>query len=225
MGEGMRLHVCSFILFVLMFALPASSATPTTDLGELIDAISERARQAQTMRMDFIQEKHLSLFDKSIVIKGRTLVDKTRAYLAWYVDEPVRYAFVIKGKKVWQWDEHGGKVQKVPVSRFPSLDSALTQMRLLFVGDLGQLAQQYDASLVSESPLKIQFVPKDGALGMIALKRFVVMVAGPTLDLTGILIEDKNGDSTVIDFQNVQRNPVLTEEDFILKNLPSTKKF
>lgn len=197
-----------------------------TELEELLRAISERAEQARTMRMEFTQEKHLSLLDKSIVVRGRVVVDKDRGYFAWHVHEPVRYSVIIKGRSVWQWDEHSDKVQKVPVSKLPSLDVVLTQMRLLFVGDLAQAGQHYDAELLKGGPPPmIQFTPRDGTSGMVGLKRFVVTVKDGTFDLASIRIEDINGDSTVIEFDKIERNPEFNDEEFSLKNLSRTNKF
>ena len=241
MGEALKpaqplthgLLACLITLLVLMFPQPAFSNTGSTgapettadkQLGELLQAISARAGLARTLKMEFTQHKNLSSFERSIVIRGSTLVDKRRGYLAWHVNEPVRYSVIIKGRRIWQWDEQSDKVQEMPVSKLPALDIALSQIRLLFEGDLVQVAQRYDARQTGESPTVIQFTPKEDSPGHMGLKMLTVTIRENSLDLASIRIEDKNGDSTVIEFDKVQRNLEFNEEDFSLKDFWRTNK-
>lgn len=195
-----------FVVLALCGGWAAGSArADDTNAVAILAQVEAKMGEVRTVQTSFSQEKHLSLFDQKVIIEGRMYIENPGRF-AWHASRPVRYALVMNGNDVRQWDEDSGQVQKVPVSRNPVFKMAMGQMRDWFAGRYGALRGEYDVVVVSHTPCVLRFTPKADAITARALRAVQIALQADLRYLDSVRIEDLNGDSTVIRFSRTILN-------------------
>ena len=187
----------------------ASPANP--EIRQVLNDIESKMRQIESLQTRFIQKKQLSLFQHEIQIKGSIAMQKPDRF-AWHTESPLRYSIIADRDKISQWDEDTDHVETLSFSSSPVVRMVIEQMQTWFYGAYGELIDQYEITLISKEPVALKFVPaeKSPALGMI---RSVTMTFRQDLSyISSILIEEKNGDSSSMDFTETVLNSKIDPE-------------
>jgi len=115
-----------FKIIILVFTLSVSSLfaqdksfKKVTNLEQLKSKISEYSNKTNSIKSDFIQEKHLEILEKPLISNGKFLYKKQNN-IRWEYTEPLKYIIVIhKGKftikdetKVSEYDIESNKMFK-----------------------------------------------------------------------------------------------------------------
>jgi len=164
-----------------------------------------------TLSADFIQTKHLSLFQEPIVSRGKIYLKKPGLF-AWRSTSPIKYNMVIKGMAIAQWDEDSKALQKISLNSNPAFSTAIDQMKLWFYGDYAKLSDNYEISVTSENPLTFKFVPHQDFFTAKVIDSMSVVFNSEKSYLKKISIAEKSGDTMEIDFSAVTINPKLGEK-------------
>ena len=162
-------------------------------------------RKVLTIQTEFIQDKHLALFKQKLTLKGKIFIQKP-GMLSWRVFTPMRYSLVIKGNNISQWDEDTNQVQSVSLANNPSLQVAIQQMQNWFSGTYKTMQGDYYISLISQQPLKLEFIPKEKSVACNFIRRVSVLFQDDQQYIKEISILEKSGDSTLLEFINAQLN-------------------
>jgi len=204
-GKCFRLAV---LICCVAWSSPSARGADGTNAAALLAQVEAKMGEVRTVQASFTQEKNLSLFDQKITLEGRLYIENPGRF-AWFTSRPVRYALVMNGNDVRQWDEDSGKVQKIPVAKNPMFKMAMGQMRDWFAGRYGALRGEYDVTVVSRTPCVLRFTPKPGAVTAKALRAVQVSLQTDLRYLDSVQIEDLNGDSTIIRFsQTILNEPI-----------------
>jgi outer membrane lipoprotein-sorting protein len=198
----MRLSLPLFLAVGIATAAQAQSQ----DAGKLLHDLESRLADIKTVQAKFTQEKKLSLFEQTITIDGRLYLENP-GRLAWHVDRPVRYAMVVSGATVRQWDEDTRKVQQMSLSGNPVFNVIAEQLRSWFSGRYAALAADYAVNVVSNAPCVLSFTPKPSSVMAQAIRSVTVTMQADARYVSSIRIEDRGGDTTAIRFLN----PLLNE--------------
>ena len=205
-------------LFLLLagisLCVQGSRANPSegNNSGELLQALEKSFSSIQTVQTRFTQEKKLKIFERTIVLEGR-LVLENPGRLAWRIDSPIKYVLVLDGEYALQWDEETRKVQKMKTTGDPMFEEVLGQIEKWFSGRFASLLKDYDMKVLSLQPLRMEFVPKPGSLVGKAIKRVAVAVRDDRKYVEEITIEDVSGDLTKIRFHDTILNePIPASE-------------
>ena len=182
-----------------------AAANPTSDTVTIIAILEQKMAVVENMQASFVQEKQLAVFDQMIVLEGQVCMEKPSLF-AWHVDSPVRFSMVIKGDNLRQWDEDIGKVQKVSLKKNPAFQLALVQMKQWFSGSYTALQKDYKISVISESPMELEFVPLEGSLQSKVIAGVKVEFMQDQRYIKRISIEEISGDSTQMTFKDVVIN-------------------
>ena len=177
----------------------------TSDSITIIAMLEQKMAAVENMQASFVQEKQLAVFDQKIVLEGQVCMEKPSLF-AWHVDSPVRFSMVIKGDNLRQWDEDTGKVQKVSLKKNPAFQLALVQMKQWFSGSYTALQKDYKISVISESPMELEFVPLEGSLQSKVIAGVKVEFMQDQRYIKRISIEEISGDSTQMMFKDVVIN-------------------
>jgi outer membrane lipoprotein-sorting protein len=178
---------------------------PSHNVEELLARLEEDAAAIQTLESNFIQEKHLTLLDKPLVLKGTISIEKP-ALFAWHVREPLRYSMVIEDKIVRQWDEDTDKVQEISLSKNPVFKMAIQQMRGWFSGAYASMIGEYDVTVLNEDPVSLIFVPRKTAFAQEMIENVTIVFEPNGRHIQKIQIVEKRGDSTLLTFSNTLLN-------------------
>lgn len=199
------------LALAVLLALPRispSSAAPS-DTALRLAELQRSLGGTTNVQSDFVQEKHLSLLQQTVVIKGRLAVQQPDR-LAWRVFEPLRYTLVLDGTTLRQWDETSGKVQQMSLAGNPVFGVVVTQLRAWFAGRFDDLQKDFEAQSDPAAPRPtITFIPRDSSFAAKAIRRVVLVFREDHRYLDSMLIEELSGDHTLMTFTNTVLNAAV----------------
>jgi outer membrane lipoprotein-sorting protein len=212
------------ILCLCLSWIPASSASAGSeeasetrpDVEEVLSRLEDRISGTQTVKADFIQEKHLAVLEEPLVLKG-TIFMQTPDHFSWIVREPLRYSMVIRGEVVHQWDEDTQRIQKMSLSKNPVFKTAIRQLRDWLSGAYGSMLGEYEVTVLDEEPISLEFVPRDTALTREVIDRVTVVFDRDEHYIRQIQILEKRGDRTVLTFVNTLLNSPIAPSAWKVK--------
>lgn len=178
------------------------------DVEETLDRLEKRMSAVQTLKSRFVQQKHLAVLEQPLLLEGEIYMQKP-ALFAWHVREPLRYSMVIRDEVVRQWDEDTERVQTVSLSKNPAFKLAIRQMRGWFSGAYRSMLGEYEVTILSEAPVSLKFVPREGSFAKAAIESVTVVFERDERYIREMRIEEKGGDSTLLTFLDTQLNGPL----------------
>jgi outer membrane lipoprotein carrier protein len=203
---------------LLMLLLPFSSYALSADddvdqVKKALKSLEKEFKNIKSIASDFTQTKKMSLFNRNIILKGRLLI-KFPHYFRWEVDEPVKTTVTASGDSIKIWDEESGETQTTSTKNNPVVKNIWAQIDSWFMGKYLLLAKDYNISTLkneeteSDIPLLV-FKPKSKPLS-VAVQSVTLYFEKATPETSGrqylkrVILKEKSGDSTVIDFDNVK---------------------
>lgn len=174
-------------------------------LEEVLSRIEDKVSRMESLRADFVQEKHLAILDKPIVLKGTLFMEKPNLF-AWHVEHPLRYSMVVEGGVIRQWDEDTEQVQKISLGKNPAFKMMIQQMRDWFSGTYRPMLAEYRVSLLENDPITLEFIPLDNALARQVIERVTITFAGDERYIQQIQIVERGGDRTLLKFVDILLN-------------------
>ena len=186
-----------------MLAVFGAVCSPAQDaaLTEILSDLSSNLAAVRSVATGFVQEKHLSVLDHVVTLKGRMYMSEPDRF-AWHVTEPIRYSIVMTGGTVRQWDGEAGSATQMSLEKNPVLQVAIDQMRQWFSGDYLRLRSDYRITLTQERPIELAFVPLDGNQAGKYIERVSVRFRDDRRYVAGIVVFEKGGDRTSITFHD-----------------------
>jgi len=178
---------------------------PLPEPRELLARLEERAAELQTLKADFIQEKHLAILERPLVLKGTLFMQKPD-HFAWIVREPLGYSMVIRGDVAHQWSEDTQQVDKISLSENPHFQMAIRQMRDWLSGAYQSILGDYTASVLGADPLRLQFIPRETALPRELIESVTIEFERDERYVHEIKIVERRGDWTLLTFVDTLLN-------------------
>jgi len=195
----------------------------TSDISALLHRLEKKVTGFESLKIDFVQEKNLAIFQKKIVLKGKIYLQRPHR-VVWHIDEPVKYSVIITDEFVRQWDEDTGQVQEIPLSRKPVFRAVLDQLTAWFSGRYVSLLEDYDVQVLQQSPSILRFVPKETNITVKIIKHIIVAFRRDEKYLKQIKFQEISGDSTIIIFKNIILNAPIDDSVFKLISLREQKQ-
>jgi outer membrane lipoprotein-sorting protein len=208
MNKRLTIPVLLLAVFSLTPSLPAADGAPPDDVLAFLE---KNLSQIQTIQADFVQTKTMTMFKQKLVIKGKMAIQNPDR-VAWHVDEPVRYSFLINGAKLTQWDEDTDKVQSLALDKDPAFSAVFQQLTAWFSGRYTVLLESYTVAVEKREPYVLVFTPKAGSMvdGVIANVRVVFRADGRYIE--ELTIHEAAGNITVINFANAILNGPIDDK-------------
>ncbi len=197
--------------WVAAFALGTGAGRAATNDLAALARFQERLGGLKTVQTDFRQEKRLALLERPMILEGRLALDDT-GRLAWRVDKPVRYALVLTGDTMEQWDEDSGRVQRTPLARNPVLKTVAAQLRQWFGARYEDLARTYDVAAPTDSADTLVFTPRAAAPESAVIRRVTVRFRADGSYLSEVRIEETGGDWLRLAFTNTVLNAAIAPD-------------
>lgn len=172
------------ILLILVIALAQGET--------LTERLHAAAAATQTLRLPFVQEKYLTLFDETVTTPGLIEIDRRNARLRWEFTD--RAVFIFADNRLRKWGADGR--EETGLDRDPNLTALRAQMRALISGDWSTVEDLFTLTAAGEH---LTLTPRDGALARFVERldlTFSADLAAPqTLELIAT-----GGDRTVYRF-------------------------
>ncbi|MFO7752218.1 MAG: outer membrane lipoprotein carrier protein LolA [Desulfobacteraceae bacterium] len=191
--------------FAVLCLSPAAWAASSV-LGQ----IEKKMESIHTLSADFIQTKHLAMFETPVEITGTIHMEKPEK-LAWKAKEPVKYTLVIDRDGIIRQDGQTGKTSRISIKDNPAMNTAVQQIKMWFSGEYAALDQGYDIAVESENPASIVFEPKPDNPAESMLDRVSVRFRKDGRYISRIRITEKGGDLTEIVFKNIKVNQKIPD--------------
>ncbi len=182
----------------------------TANASSVLEKIETKMASVRTLTADFVQIKHLAMFETPVEITG-TIHMKKPDKLAWQVESPIAYSLVMDGKGVTKKDGETGETSRISIKDNPVMDTAVRQINLWFSGEYTALEQSYRVDVQSENPVIVVFQPgEDNPAGRM-LDEIMVRFRADETYISMIRILETNGDKTEIRFSDIRINQKIPE--------------
>jgi len=203
-----RLIYCLLICLVLV----VPNALLAADLDALLLELKLAAAQTETLSSQFVQEKHLAMFEETLLSAGRFVYQKPDR-LRWELLTPVASGFILQGKTGQRWNGLSKERGRFSVENDPVMGMIAQQLLAWARVDIDWLQQRYRMELESETPIRLRLYPLDqGEAGFI--DHLQVLFAADRSHVAEVKLIEQGGDSTLMRFREVEVNAPLAPDSF-----------
>jgi len=205
-------------------ALGAVEELPPSKLDALLTEIEDELGDIHSLKVEFLQEKHLSIFMEPVQAKG-ILLFRRPSHIRFEITDPFHSVLTVRGRSMSKHERVDGKWLKLKPA---SLDSVLVvtgQIASWLRGRLREEEDVYDISATAEDDPTVFLRPKDARLRKQITRIELRFRKGPWRVAT-LVIYEPNGDFTFITFHDEEHgiqfpdrffdtsDPVPAEVDF-----------
>ena len=200
-------------LVLSLQAVAQKGFSPVVNLEAFKAQFAQTARQTQTIKSDFVQEKNLSLLSEKVVSKGKFWFKKENKVRMEYAS-PTYYLMVINGKNFRIKDARTDKNISTSGNKLFEQISKVT-------ADCVQgnvLGNKDFSAKVLENPQHYLLQMTPVAKGMKDFFTAIdLLVDKKDLRVVKITMHERSGDDTMISFQQKEVNVAIPDEIFALK--------
>jgi len=212
--------ILPFLLPALLVAVTLRAAEPAPSNAAPAEIVLQRLERSfagvRTVQATFRQERRLAMFNRAVVIEGRIDLE-IPGRMAWHVEKPLRYAFVLDGARVRQWDAATGRVVEMAIDANPVLKTVAQQMPRWFAGQFRSMSGFYAIAVESERPCILTFTPPAEAAERMGVGRMTVAFREDERYVQTVRIEEPGGDVTTIEFADVRLNEPISPRAWEVK--------
>lgn len=210
MNPAIRIILFSFFLI----CLSAHALADDDALENALEQLTAQSGQVSSVASDFVQKKELSLFQETLLSKGKLYLQKPDR-LRWEYVEPSKTGFSVNGGKGKRWSEMTEGVSDVDVSKDMSLSIISEQLLAWASVDTATLEESFRIALDSEpdAPITLVLTPKSKRLEDY-IERITISFADDARSITSVKVSEAGGDSTTLLFQNTRLNTPLADDLF-----------
>ncbi|HAH31199.1 MAG TPA: hypothetical protein DCL44_02675 [Elusimicrobia bacterium] len=169
-------------------------------------------KASRTLQAEFVQEKHLSIFQDVLVSSG-SFAFAAPSRLRWEITEPFHSLLVMNGRELAKYDFFKGKPRRLKLPAADILYEVLNQIAGLHQGKFGEQAENYELEIYVGEAARLVLTPKSKKL-----RQFIPGIEMKFSDalnsVKSVMIREGDSDFTVIVFENVRLNPELPDSLF-----------
>ncbi|MFH2057483.1 MAG: outer membrane lipoprotein carrier protein LolA [Pseudomonadota bacterium] len=196
----MRFKMIFLSLICLIFSTPLFCA----DIDAVLSEVEQNMGNVKTIQGDFVQKKHMAMFDTPITIKGKLFIQHPDKF-AWIVIDPIEYTLIITEKKIKKWDQSNG-TQELSLKANPMFKAMVEQITFWFSGNYASCKKDYDISLINNDPIILEFTPKPHNPASKMLTKITLVFQKDRKYLSIIKLLEQNEDTTELIFNDVKVN-------------------
>ena len=205
------------ISLLLLISLVFIASIPEFKEIEKPDTVKKKiiakAKSTKNIQSDFIQEKHLGMFEEVLISKGEFFF-KNPNLIRWQYNEPISYTIVMNGKKILIKD--GKKLKEYDINSNP----IFKEINKLLIGSLsGEILNSKDFKIsFYESKYKYmaRLMPQNTAMTDV-LNSIEIYFNKIDYGVTGIKLNESGSDFTHIKFNQRIINGTIPKNTFKLK--------
>jgi len=202
-------------LCALVIALTPVVSAGALDVTEIVRKVQERYDATRDFTAEVTQEMTVASLGKTITSHGRVAFKKP-GKMRWELAQNDKQVIVADGTTLWLYQPEERQVFKAP------FDAAFrSSTPISFLTGVGRIAQDFTVTLDGESPdgqvLHLMLIPRrtDADVGKLRLT-----VARNGFDIRGAEIHDPLGNVSRLQFDHMQRNVGLADDQFVFQIPP-----
>lgn len=173
------------------------------------DGIRAAANKVESIRADFVQEKHLPILARPLVSEGRLFYRRPDA-LRWEYTAPVKSVLLLHGGEARRFVQTDGKVVQDDGASLRAMQFVMPEISGWFAGRF-QDNPLFEATLQPGG--RILLVPKEAGMGRF-IQRIEIFLSDRPGMIDQVLIFESEDAFTRMRFNNTQVNPALDERLF-----------
>ena len=198
-----------------VFVFAAEDVPPR--VAERLRQLESKLSSVQTLKVNFVQEKHMAILEQKLVLKGRITLQQPDI-MAWRVRSPIRYGMVIQGSTLRQWSEDTQAIQQFSLAGNPVFAAAIKQIQSWFSGSYLALTREFNVTMPSGAPLVLEFTPRAGSPTREVIRRIVMRFGEDERFLNRLEVTETGGDTMSIAFSDPSLNPALDKDEWDPRN-------
>lgn len=206
-----RLIVCSIGLLYVQNAV-AQTFVPVKNEVQWRQQLAVAAKNMKSIRADFVQEKVLSMLKDKLISKGTFALRQDQKVRLEYTT-PFKYVMVINNGKIAIQDDN--KTTQLDLHK----NKMFQQINKIIVdGVQGNVANSADFNThIFESPtqLKLEMVPIPKSMKEL-FSSIVVTLDKKDFSAVKMVMNERSGDYTSIQFKNKELNATLPDQLFVV---------
>ncbi len=200
-------------MLLLAVILLGSSVWAGNDLDSILKKMDKRQRGMKDLKASFTQEKILELLEEKLISQGKMKYRKPDR-MSWEYFEPDPLLMIIKGKRMWLYYPDMKVAEKYDLER-------AGETLGLFVGfgkSMEYLKKNYQISLLEKKKdfYSLELIPKREE-ELRYLSKIVLWIDTKEYWPVKTKIYEPNGDTTLIEFRNIELNTKIPDSEFEFK--------
>jgi len=205
-------YLITLLSLCLQLLVPVTTQAEPLTLQQLFEELTLSAAETKSLASDFVQEKNLAIFSAKLLSQGRFLY-QAPDLLRWELLEPVASGFVLRGNKGERWNSLSQERDSFSVESDPIMGLIAQQLLAWARVDVDWLQSRYQMELLSEPLNSLRLTPLDkGEAGFIDYLQ--VQFSADHHHVAQVLMVEQGGDSTLLQFSDVQLNTELSSASF-----------
>ncbi len=210
--------ICKFMKLSLICGVIICFSKESVLFGEnskevlnIIKSVEDTMSKVNLLSADFVQTRKMELLNYDLKLCGSIYLQKPDAF-AWHTKSPLISSTIVKDGVFKQWDQDSGETLQFDVEDNPAFQIIWKQMSAWFSGEYTSFVKDYNIKVLSRKPLSLQFHPKKGIPAYKMIKYVQVDFSLETTYIKRLLIFEKQGDTSDIQFENIKINSQLDEK-------------
>jgi outer membrane lipoprotein-sorting protein len=194
------------------------------DAAELIRTIDEQQRKIQTVAARFSQKKETSLFREPLLSSGLVKF-KRPEQVHWTYVKPEPMEVALDGKTLWVYTPGRSQAEQYSLGRGKRIAQYLDPLTAIFQKTFGELTEAYAIvyeGLAADQSCHFRLQPKEEKIQRF-LSRVDLWIDKSSGAILRFKMLESNGDQLSLEFENLQINPLLTDDDLKIKIPPSVR--
>ena len=182
------------------------------ELAQLLERTEKEFGKIQSLFTDFIQEKHLEIFTRPVVARGRCIFQNP-GKMRFEITEPFHSVLIVNDKAVAKYELVEGKWQKLQSSQQQLVLLIIDHITLWLQGRLRGKEEIYAISAEKGETTKVILTPRNEGFRKHLTAIELVMNRDETA-LRQLILREPGQDYTVVTFINDRRNLAIPPEVF-----------
>jgi len=209
MGQSCRILLLALGLFAAACGM-AHAESPGSD--EVLSRLRSKAATVRSISSNFVQEKHLSVFDDTLISSGRFLYGSPDR-LRWEYLTPITDGFVLNGRTGIRWEGATGTRREFLLNSDPVMSIVATQLLAWAAFDLTKLESEYRIEVACPSPTTLRLTPKSEVARQVISQLIIEFTPGEDA-VRMVELQQEGGDYTRIRFEGTIVNDPLADNLF-----------
>lgn len=201
-----------FLLSLLtLFVMVLCTFAQNNGQAEIIRKINATATSMKTMQADFVQTKHVKMLGDKLVSRGR-MYYRQADRLRWEYTTPYAYTFVLNGQRVLL--RKGQRSDVMDTKQNKMFREIARLMMNTVTGQSLTSGKDFKVSIAtSGSEWLATLTPQRKEMKQM-FQRIMLHFSKTTSMISIIELTERNGDRTVIQLKNVQKNKAINAKNF-----------
>lgn len=198
------------LALTIPFGLFAQEFEEVPDPTEMIATYLKTAKSIQSIESKLVQEKHASFLAVPLISEG-AFYSQGSERLRWELNGKSPYVLIVNGKEAFTFSDEKWHTHDLAKDRRMAILSQF--ITAIVSGEMIESDEYTRRYFRSSDVIKIEFVPVQERMRKYIAKLTVLLRRSDQL-LEGLIMQDKNGDKTVLKFHDQKINSTLAPELF-----------